>query len=141
MRKIIRFTEKYFEVMVTMLLLLMMILFFASCTTTKYVSAENTTVDSVYINVTQRDSIFVQDSVYVHEKADTVFVTRWHIEYRDALRIDTFYIERVDSVNHIVEVEREFSKIEELKMNVGAGVLWAIPILIGLFILYRKLLK
>ena len=127
--------------MVTMLLLLMMILFFASCTTTKYVPVENTTVDSVYINVTQRDSIFVQDSVYIREKADTVFVTRWHIEYRDALRIDTFYIERVDSVNHIVEVEREFSKIEELKMNVGAGVLWAIPILIGLFILYRKLLK
>lgn len=141
MRKIIRFTEKYFEVVVTMLLLLMMHLFFASCSTTKYVPVENTTVDSVYINVTQRDSIFVQDSVYVHEKTDTVFVTRWHIEYRDALRIDTFYFERVDSVNHVVEVEREFSKMEKLKMNVGAGVLWAIPILIGLFILYRKLLK
>ena len=112
-----------------------------SCTTTKYVPVENTTSDSVYINVLQRDSIFVQDSVYIREKADTVFVTRWHVEYRDALRIDTFYIERVDSVNHIVEVEKSLTKIQQLKMDIGNGVLWAIPIIIGLYILYRRLKK
>ena len=110
-----------------------------SCTTTKYVPVENTTVDSVYINVLQRDSIFVQDSVYVHEKADTVYVTRWHVEYRDALRIDTFYIERVDSVNHIVEIEKRLTKIQQLKMDIGNGVMYAVPIILALYVLYRKM--
>ncbi len=112
-----------------------------SCTTTKYVPVENTAVDSVYINVLQRDSIFVQDSIYVHEKADTVFVTRWHVEYRDALRIDTFYIERVDSVNHIIEVEKRLTKIQQLKMDIGNGVMYAVPIILALYVLYRKLKK
>lgn len=102
---------------------------------------ENTAVDSVYINVLQRDSIFVQDSVYVHEKADTVFVTRWHVEYRDALRIDTFYIERVDSVNHIVEIEKRLTKIQQLKMDIGNGVMYAVPIILALYVLYRKMKK
>ena len=112
-----------------------------SCTTTKYVPVENTTVDSVYINVLQRDSIFVQDSVYIREKADTVFVTRWHVEYRDALRIDTFYIERVDSVNHIVEIEKRLTKIQQLKMDIGNGVMYAVPIILALYVLYRKMKK
>lgn len=112
-----------------------------SCTTTKYVPVENTTLDSVYINVLQRDSIFVQDSVYIREKADTVFVTRWHVEYRDALRIDTFYIERVDSVNHIVEIEKRLTKIQQLKMDIGNGVMYAVPIILALYVLYRKMKK
>lgn len=141
MRKIIRFTEKYFEVVVTMLLLLMMLIFFASCSTTKYVPVENTTLDSVYINVVHRDSIFVQDSVYVRENADTVYITRWRTEYKEALRVDTVQVVRTDSIQTIVEVERKLSKMEELKMNIGSGVLWAIPILIALYILYRKFLK
>lgn len=112
-----------------------------SCSTVKYVPVENTKVDSVYINVLQRDSIFVQDSVYIREKADTVFVTRWHVEYRDALRIDTFYIERVDSVNHIVKVEKSLTKIQLLKMDIGNGVMYAVPFILALYVLYRKMKK
>lgn len=115
----------------------------SSCSTVKYVPVENTAVDSVYINVLQRDSIFVQDSVYIREKADTVFVTRWHVEYRDALRVDTVQVVRTDSIQTIVEVEKKLTKVQQLKMDVGAGVLYAVPILIavGLFVLYRKLKK
>ena len=133
--------QRYFDIILSVALLTAALWLVCSCSTVKHVPVENTAVDSVYINVLQRDSIFVQDSVYVHEKADTVFVTRWHVEYRDALRIDTFYIERVDSVNHIVEIEKRLTKIQQLKMDIGNGVMYAVPIILALYVLYRKMKK
>jgi hypothetical protein len=79
----------------------------------------------------------------VREANDTVYITKWRVEYKEALRIDTLNIERIDTLNTIVEVEKKLTKVQQLKMDVGAGVMWAVPILIavGLFVLYRKLKK
>ena len=133
--------RRYFDIILSVALLTAALWLVCSCSGVRYMPVENTAVDSVYVNVLQRDSIFVQDSVYIREKADTVFVTRWHAEYRDALRIDTFYIERVDSVNHIVEIEKRLTKIQQLKMDIGNGVMYAVPIIIFLYVLYRKMKK
>ena len=110
---------------------------------TQYVPVETVRVDSVRVVEVLRDSVFVKDSVFVREKADTVYVTRWRTEYRETLKIDTLQVLRVDSINTVVEVEKKLTKIQQLKMDVGAGVLYAVPILIavGLYILYRKLKK
>lgn len=114
-----------------------------SCTTTQYVPVETVRTDSVRVVDIKRDSIFVVDSLIIREKADTVYVTRWRTEFREVLRMDTLQVLRVDSVNTIVEVERPLTKVQQLKMDVGAGVMYAVPILIavGLFLLYRKLKK
>lgn len=112
-----------------------------SCSTVKYVPVETIKNDSIYIAQVEHDSIYVKDSIYIKESADTVYITRWRTEYKEALRVDTVQVVRTDSIQTIVEVERELSKMEELKMNIGSGVLWAIPILIALYILYRKFLK
>lgn len=112
-----------------------------SCTSVQYVPVETVKTDSVRVVDVRRDSIFVMDSVIIREKSDTVYVTRWRTEFREALKIDTLQILRVDSINTVVEVEKKLTKIQQLKMDVGAGVLWAAPILIALFILYRKLKK
>ena len=112
-----------------------------SCTSVQYVHVETVKTDSVRVVDVRRDSIFVMDSVIIREKSDTVYVTRWRTEFREALKIDTLQILRVDSINTVVEVEKKLTKIQQLKMDVGAGVLWAAPILIALFILYRKLKK
>jgi hypothetical protein len=141
LKYLLRLFLDYVPIVWALFLLAMVLCGAISCTTTKYVPVENTAVDSVYINVLQRDSIFVQDSIYIREKADTVFVTRWHVEYRDALRIDTFYIERVDSVNHIVEIEKRLTKVQQLKMDIGNGVMYAVPIILALYVLYRKMKK
>jgi len=29
------------------------------------------------------DSVFVHDSIYVRERSDTIFIDRWHTQYRD----------------------------------------------------------
>lgn len=122
------------------LYLLPVVAFFVNCTT-KYVPVTNTIIDSVKVVDVRRDSIHVLDSVLVYGKNDTVYLTRWRVEYREALRVDTFYSFRCDTVNHVVEVERELSYIDGLKMNIGNGVMWAAPILVALYILYRKLKK
>lgn len=112
-----------------------------SCARVQYVPVETIKTDSVRVVDVQRDSIYVQDSVIVREKADTIFVTRWRTEYREALRVDTVQIVRTDSVQNVVEVERELSKLQQTQMDIGRGVMWAVPILIALWLLYRKFLK
>ena len=100
-------------------------------------------METQYIDRVQRDSIYILDSVDVREAHDTVYITKWRTEYKEALRVDTFRVERIDTLNTIVEVEKKLTKVQQLKMDVGTGVLWAVPILIavGLFVLYRKLKK
>ena len=123
-------------------LLAVVLLCLVSCKTT-YVPVETVKTEVVKELEIQRDSIFVLDSVFVRQANDTVYLTKWRVEYKEALRIDTLHIVERDSINHVVEVERPLTKMQQLKMDIGAGVLWAVPILIavGLFILYRKLKK
>ncbi len=114
-----------------------------SCRSVEYVPVETVRVETERVVDIQRDSIYVLDSVFVREAHDTVYITRWRTEYKEALRVDTFNVERIDTLNTIVEVEKKLTKWQQTKMDVGAGVLYAVPILIavGLFVLYRKLKK
>ena len=114
-----------------------------SCRSVEYVPVETVKTETERVVDVQRDSIYVLDSVFVRQAQDTIYITKWRTEYREALRVDTFNVERVDSVNTIVEVEKKLTKWQKAKMNIGAGVLYAVPILIavGLFLLYRKLKK
>lgn len=119
----------------------LLLVILCSCSTVKYVPVETVKNDSIYIAQVEHDSIYVKDSIYIREKADTVYITRWRTEYKEALRVDTFLVQRTDSINSVVEVEKRLTKIQQLKMDIGAGVLWAIPILLALYVLYRKFLK
>ena len=117
------------------------VVLFVGCKT--YVPVETVRVETERVVDVQRDSIYVRDSVFVREAHDTVYITKWRVEYKEALRVDTFNIERIDTLNTIVEIERKLTKWQQTKMDVGAGVMWAVPVLIvvGLFLLYRKLKK
>ena len=91
----------------------------------------------------QRDSIYVLDSIYVREAHDTIYITKWRTEYKEALRVDTLNIQRTDTLQTIIEVEKKLTKWQQTKLDIGAGVLYAVPVLIavGLFVLYRKFKK
>lgn len=120
---------------------LFLTIFVNSCTTTKYVPVESVRVDSVYIARVERDSIYERDSVFVAVKADTVFVSKVQYRYRDRIVRDTLSVLQCDTITRVVEVEKSLTRIEQLKMDVGGGVLWALPIIIALYILYRRLKK
>ena len=119
-------------------LLAVVLLCLVSCKTT-YVPVETVRVETERVVDIQRDSIYVLDSVFVRQANDTVYLTKWRVEYKEALRIDTLHIVERDSINHVVEVEKPLTKIQELKMDIGGGVLWAVPIILVLYIVYRKL--
>lgn len=136
----IRFIMRFLNWKVVLLLIAMAALM-CSCRT--YIPVETVRMETQYIDRVQRDSIYILDSVDVREAHDTVYITKWRTEYKEALRVDTFRVERIDTLNTIVEVEKKLTKVQQLKMDVGTGVLYAVPILIavGLFILYRKFKK
>lgn len=118
------------------ILVLLVTGFFSSCTRTIYVPVTSVQHDSIYLHTHSRDSIFVRDSVTIHEKGDTVWLTRWRTEYRDRIRIDTAYIERRDSVQVPYPVERKLSARERFYMGAGKVAVPAAAVCAALMI-YR----
>lgn len=110
---------------------------------TQYVPVETVRIEEREKLKIERDSIHVHDSVYIYLQGDTVYEERWKTIYKEVFRTDTFIVNKTDTLNTIVEVEKKLTKWQQTKMDIGAGVMWAVPILIavGLFILYRKLKK
>ena len=142
MKTLIRISEMLLRVLWWAIIVVALCALFC-CRGVQYVPVETLRTDSVLVVNHEHDSIFILDSVIVKEKNDTVFVDRWRVEFREALRVDTFQVHRVDSVQTVVEVEKKLTRVQQLKMDIGAGVLYAVPILVavGLFLLYRKLKK
>lgn len=137
----IRLIFRYFDYIILALVALATAILVCSCQSVRYVPVETVKTDSIRVVDVQRDSIYVLDSVFVREVHDTIYITKWRTEYKEALRVDTFNVERIDTLNTVVEVEKKLTKVQQLKMDVGAGVLWAIPILIVIFIIYWKFKK
>lgn len=107
-----------------------------SCTS--YRPRETHKVDSVYIARYERDTIYERDSVLIYAQADTIHKEKYRYVYRDRLVTDTLWRERCDTINTIVEVEKKLSKVEEVQMNIGRGVMWAVPMVLLLWLAYRR---
>ena len=122
------------------LLLALLLGLLCSCRT-QYVPVETVQTDSIYINRYARDSIYFRDSVFVHTKADTVFLNRVQYKYREMIVRDTVYKSKCDTTTVVREIERELTKLQQTQMDIGRGVMWAIPMIIALWLLYRKFLK
>lgn len=97
-----------------------------SCARVQYVPVENTKRDSVYIKQYERDSIYQRDTVLIHSKADTVFHTKIQWRFRDRILRDTVRVTRCDTTTVIQEVERDFTRMERLKLNLGTGAIYLI---------------
>lgn len=138
MKALIRLTERVLRVW-WMTALAVIVLCLVGCRT--YVPVETVRTEVVKELEIQRDSIYVLDSVFVRSKADTVFVERWRVEYKEVLRVDTLHIVERDSTNNVVAIERPLTKWQQVKMDVGLGTMIALPLLVALYILYRRLKK
>lgn len=80
----------------------------ASCKThERILTIETVRTDTTYITRHERDSIYMHDSIHVHEKGDTVTVERWHTRWRDRWRYDTIFISKTDTVPRPYPVEVE----------------------------------
>lgn len=100
-----------------------MILTLFSCRTAKveYKTVEVPVVHQEFKTDTLHDSIHVTDSVFIHTKGDTVYSEKFKTVYkwRDKIEIK----KKVDTVTVVkpipVEVEKELSKTQKLRMHMG----------------------
>ena len=127
------------------LVLLAIMSLFTGCTTQKVVTVERVTHDTVQITRQQRDSIFLRDSIYVHERTsgDTVFleVSRWHTQYRDRWHHDSILIARTDSIPVPYPVEKrvpaQLSSWQNFQLWTGRLVLIALALCAAVWLLRR----
>jgi hypothetical protein len=122
----------YLLAIVTALLLGLLL---TGCTTTKYVPVVEHKTDTLLKYSSTRDSIYVHDSIHVHERGDTVLVERWHTRWRDRWHSDTVYRARIDSVPvpYPVEVKKEVPR----ERSTVKWVLLIIGLLAIVWILFR----
>lgn len=105
----------------------------ASCKQIEYVPVERVKLDSIYMTLHTRDSIYSRDSIYVKEKGDTVFKYRDRYLFVERAVRDTAYIERRDSVQVPYPVEKKLTRWQQFKLDVGGFALLAVAavVLIG----------
>ena len=108
--------------------LLSVCLMIVSCRSVKYVPVETVKTDSVYVNKVQRDSIRLQDSIFVFVKGDTVRIEKYKYLYRDRVVRDTVRLVERDSVQVPVPVEKELSRWQRWKLDLGGFAMAAIAI-------------
>lgn len=104
-----------------MILGLLSVVLLVGCTTTRYVPVPSVSVDSVYVDRWQRDSVYLRDSVWVNRwvVGDTVFVDKVSVKYlyRDRWRYDTVAVTKRDSVQIPVPVERELGWWQQARLK------------------------
>lgn len=101
-----------------------------SCRSVQYVPVEIIKTDTTYINKIQRDSIYKLDSIYILDRGDTVLITQTKYLYRDKLVHDTVYASKTDSVQVSYPVERQLTRWEQFRLDVGGWAIGTIIIII-----------
>lgn len=129
------FERDYFKMLITMIATLflsglLMIAMLCSCTSVRYVPVESVKTDSIYINKLQVDSIYMQDSVYIKEKGDTIYMYKYKYLNRYKLLTDTMYVCKTDTIYNVVEVEKPLSKWQKVKLDLGGFAFGGIVVLI-----------
>lgn len=104
---------------------------FTSCRSI-YVPIETVKHDSIYISKVLYDSIYQRDSIYVDRKGDTVLIYKDRYLYKYKNLIDTMYINRIDSIQIPYSVEKQLTRWQSVKMELG-GWIFGVIILFALF--------
>ena len=111
-----------------------MLLIWSMCScSTQYVPVESVRYASVFIEKIRKDSIFVQDSVFIRQKGDTVFKDKFKVVYKYVLLRDTMLTVRRDSIPIPVPVEKKRTWWEQTKIDVGG---YAVTIIV-IYVLCR----
>lgn len=126
------------------LIVCLLITMCSSCTTTKYVCVPEYHTDTVMVNHTAYDSIYVHDSVSVWQKGDTVTIHEWHTKYKLKEVHDTTYISKTDSIPYPVEVIKEvpaeLTWWQQARLHLANILLWLLLILGVGWLLKKKFL-
>lgn len=122
------------------LVALVLMLTMCSCGSVKYVPVETVRMDSIKVTLVQKDSVHVRDSVYIVQRADTVFREHWNTVYKEIVRSDTAYIERKDTISVPYPVEQRLTTWQKVKVsfNVLLFVVGCLGVIAAVVWLIRK---
>lgn len=118
------------------LLFVLAVLSLAACKQVQYVPVETVRTDSIYLTNLQRDSIYKYDSIYIRDRGDTVEVVKYRYLFIDKLRHDTLYMERTDTVSVPYPVERQLTRWEQFRLDVGGYAIFAVIVTILIIVGY-----
>ena len=119
---------QYLLALAAVAFLLAIVACFGSCRTIEPCIQETITIDSVRVEY-KLDSVYLyeRDSIFVHEKRDTVFIERWKTRYKDVLKIqrDTVIDTKTEVQVEITEITPRFAKFCYWWFGVSAFLLIA----------------
>ena len=113
-----RFIIIYLRFVISVILFLL-----CSCNVTKYVPVETVRTEYKYgiDTIIQKDSCVVLDSIYIHERSDTVWYERWRTSYIDRWKerivIDSFV--KRDTITLPYPIKYKSTRLEEFCLNLG----------------------
>ena len=116
--------------LVYIIILLILAVCFTSCRT-QYIPVESVRTEYKTRDSTRYDSIYQRDSIYTLVKCDTVYQHRYKYLYRYLTTNRTDTILKSDSIRVPYPVEKQLTRWQILRMELGG---WAFGIII-LFIL------
>lgn len=120
-------------------ILLTLAIWLAACRSIKYVPVETVRTEYKTRDSIRFDSIYNRDSIYVLVKGDTVYQYKYKYLYKYQYLNRTDTVIRIDSVQVPYLIEKQLSRWQSLKMELGG---WAFGIIIFTFIigglLYRR---
>ena len=118
--------------LIYIIILLTSAIWFSSWRSIRHIPIETVKHDSIYISKILHDSIYQRDSIYVDRKGDTVLIYKDRYLYKYKNLIDTMYINRIDSIQIPYSVEKQLTRWQSVKMELG-GWIFGVIILFALF--------
>ena len=102
----------------------------SSCRSIQYVPVDTIKTEYKYIDRIQHDSIYLKDSVMYYVKGDTVFVDKYKYLYKYLFinKVDSFV--KVDSIQVPYPVEKQLTRWQSLKMDIGGIALTVVAIIV-----------
>lgn len=121
---------KYIRILAVVYLIIWAFVALAGCSRVQYVPVPSVRHDTAYINRVERDSVFRYDSIYVRDKGDTVYLEKYKYLFVDKLVHDTLYINQNDSVRVPYPVEKQLTRWEQFRLDVGGYAIVCVVIII-----------
>lgn len=119
--------------------LFFVIMSLTGCKSVKFVPVpEYHTLYKTRVDTVQRlDSVYFRDSVYMAAKGDTVYLTKthWRERFRNVYHIKTDTIMQRDSIPVPYPVEKQLTKWQRWKMDLGGWAMGAVAVLVILVII------
>ena len=113
-----------------------LLIILSSCQSVKYIPIEKTRTEYKTREITQRDSIFQKDSIYMFIKGDTIHKTEVKYKFRNITVHKTDTIFKTDSIPIPYPAEKQLTKWQSVKIELG-GWAFGIIIIVGIGLSYQ----